>query len=125
MSPKQPKLEYNKSVGSSGLNNQVLVDKVQQKINSLNNMIKDSTEGTDKLLFKAIAAAIDQGAADQARRVEPKGVHFIDSGEVLVVGKSYMPNARLAKCDAFGMCNILRKPGPEFLGDVRAGIRQV
>ena len=58
-------------------------------------------------------------------RVESEGIHFIDGGEVLVVGAKCTPNARLNKCDAFGLCEMLRKTGPEFLGDIRAGIRKV
>ena len=57
------------------------------------------------------------------RREEPKGVHFIESGDVLVVGKCWIPNLRLSKNDTFGLCNVIRKVGPEYMGDVRAGIR--
>ena len=57
--------------------------------------------------------------------MEPDGVHFIDSGEVLVVGKNNVPHTRMSKCDAFGLCEVLRKTGPEFLGDMRSGVRQV
>ena len=36
-------------------------------------------------------------------------MHFIEAGEVLVVGEQMIPNARLNKCDAFGLSEILRK----------------
>lgn len=67
--------------------------------------------------------AIEVTKYDKQARVEAKGVHFIDSGEVLVVGKTKQPNTRLNKSDSFGICDLIKKPGPEYLGDVRAGIR--
>ena len=57
-------------------------------------------------LIKAIDRCKD---GHKHARVEPTGLHFIDSGEVLVIGQSTAPNARLSKCDVFGMCEILRK----------------
>jgi len=55
-------------------------------------------------------------------REEPKGVHFIEAGEVLVIGEQMVPNARLNKCDAFGMCEILRKtvskPNKAFINNL-------
>ena len=77
------------------------------------------------MLYQALAEAIEKNADydDKGKRVEATGVHIIISGEALVVGKSYVENTRLYTLDAFGMCNILRKSGPEFLGDIRAGVR--
>ena len=31
----------------------------------------------------------------------------------------------MSKCDDFGMCEILKRTGPEFFGDIRAGLALV
>ena len=36
------------------------------------------------------------------------GLHFVESGEVLVVSSGNSPNARLHKSDIFGTCEFFR-----------------
>ena len=69
--------------------------------------------------------AVERSDMNKGKRMEPKGVHFVESGEVLVIGKNKIPNMRLNRCEAFGLCDVVKKPGPEYFGDVRAGIKQV
>ena len=64
---------------------------------------------SDDLLYQTLIKAMNMDQEKQINDSQPDGVHFIDSGEALVVGKGYSPNCRLSKCDAFGMCEILRK----------------
>ena len=75
------------------------------------------------MLYQAIVNAIESSANMPGRREEPAGLHFVDQGEVLVVDEQYTPYMRMTKSDAFGMCDVLKKVGPEFMGDIRAGIR--
>ena len=98
---------------------------MQKSVDQLTDIVEKVDNQSEDLLYQVIVSAVNRNAATKQRRCEPEGVHFIDSGEVLVVGKNYMPHTRLNKCDAFGMCEILRKTGPEFLGDMRAGVRPV
>lgn len=52
-------------------------------------------------------------------------MHFIEAGEVVVVGSDVAPISRLSKCDSFGMCELTKKVGPEYLGDIRASLKIV
>ena len=88
-------------------------------------MLADLAPNSHQMVYNAIIQTLSRSEHEAGMRVEPDGIHFIDGGEVLVVGNKCVPNARLNKCDAFGLCDMLRKTGPEFLGDVRAGIRKV
>ena len=110
---------------SSGLNNILLINEVQSTVDQLTEIVEQVDNQSEDLLYQVLVSAVNRDDATKMRRCEPEGVHFIDSGEVLVVGKNYMPHTRLNKCDAFGMCEVLRKTGPEFLGDMRAGVRPV
>ena len=101
-----------------------MIEKISEKVGHY--------ENSQEILYQAIVQAIERCAEVKScaevkggRREEPAGVHFIDQGEVYVVDTEYAALQRLAKTDTFGMCDILRKVGPEFVGDVRAGIRQV
>ena len=90
-------------------------------------------------LYQNLVEAIGRNDKRRGQRREPTGVHFIESGEVLVIGKKMVPNMRLKKCAQFGLCDVIKKSvsiinffvnhlnvqGPEFLGDIRAGIKQV
>ena len=110
---------------SSGIGNSILVEQVNSMIEKISEKV-GHYENSQEILYQAIVQAIEQCAEVKGgRREEPVGVHFIDQGEVYVVDKEYAALQRLAKTDTFGMCDILRKVGPEFVGDVRAGIRQV
>ena len=82
---------------------------------------------TNSVLYKEIVNIISetQKEAKVPRRVESNGIHFIEQGEALVLGSDVMPLTRLSKCDDFGMCEILKRTGPEFLGDIRAGLAMV
>ena len=44
---------------------------------------------------------------------------------MLVLGPDSMPLTIMSKCDDFGMCEILKRTGPEFMGDIRAGLTTV
>ena len=109
---------------TSGLQNSLLVNQVNSIVDGLYEQVK-SVENSSELLYKALVDAIERNATRAGARREATGVHFIESGEVLVIGQGYSPNTRLNVNDAFGMCEILRKTGPEYLGDLRAGIKQV
>ena len=92
---------------SSGFNNQLLIQKVEQSIDFLKKIMPESDHNS---LYKQLAEAISTArGANKKKRVEPTGIHFIEAGEVLVVGQNYVPNVRLCKCDAFGLCEVLRK----------------
>ena len=82
---------------------------------------------TNNVLYKEMVSIIaeTQKEGNAPKRVEPDGIHFIEQGEVLVLGSDVMPLTRMSKCDDFGMCEILKRTGPEFLGDIRAGLATV
>ena len=92
-----------------------MIEKISDKVGH--------SENNQEILYQAIVNAVESCSAMSGRREEPTGVHFIDQGEVLVVDKQYKPYLRMAKSDTFGMCNVVKKVGPEFMGDIRAGIR--
>ena len=71
-------------------------------------------DNNQELLYQTIVDALNRNNQRAGVRREPKGVHFIESGEVLVVGNNYTPNTRLNVSDAFGMCDLLRKPVSHF-----------
>jgi hypothetical protein len=92
---------------TSGFNNQILVNKVQETLDMIKNVLPEENLNA---MYANLIKAIDQAKGSDADiRAEPEGLHFIDSGEVLIIGKSTAPNARLSKCDSFGMCEVLRK----------------
>ena len=107
---------------TSGINNQVLIGKVTSKLTGMQNMMDQVTGGMETL-YELVIKTMSLSEKFKNKRVEPGGVHFVEVGEVLVIGQQMKPLMRLSKCDAFGLCSILRQPGPEFLGDLRAGIR--
>ena len=92
---------------TSGFQNRNLINQIEGSIGVLSNLM-GKTDDKD-LLYKVLLGAM-QNNEDQSKRVEPTGVHFIDQGEVLVVGKNKVPQCRLGKCDSFGMYDIHRKP---------------
>ena len=49
----------------------------------------------------------------------------METGEALVINGNCEPNVRLSRCDAFGISDVIKRPGPEFFGDIRCGIKQV
>ena len=61
------------------------------------------------MLYTSLVDAIERNNQRSGVRREPLGVHFIESGEVLVIGNNYAPHTRLNVNDAFGMCDLLRK----------------
>ena len=109
---------------SSGINNSILIDEVTDMVSKLSRKVA-TVENNDEMLFQVIADAVQNSEKNRGRREEPKGLHIIESGEALVVSKHYVANLRLSKSDTFGTCNLLKKIGPEYLGDVRAGVKPV
>ena len=88
----------------------------------------DEKDGdTNNELYKEIVNIISQTQKEtnSTKRIEPEGIHFIEQGEALVLGADMMPLARMSKCDDFGMCEVLKRTGPEYLGDIRAGLAMV
>ena len=43
----------------------------------------------------------------------------------MVVGSNVAPISRMSKCDSFGLCEMTKKIGPEYLGDIRASLKIV
>ena len=41
---------------------------------------------------------------------------------MLVLGSDSLPLTIMSKCDDIGMCEVLKRTGPEFMGDIRAGL---
>ena len=82
---------------------------------------------TNNVLYKEIVRIINETQKENKSltRLEPDGIHFIEQGEVLVLGSDVLPLTRMSKCDDFGMCEIIKRTGPEFLGDIRAGLAMV
>ena len=78
-------------------------------------MVKDmqrnigKDENCQELLYTSLVGAIERNNRRAGQRREPAGVHFIESGEVLVVGSNHAPHTRLNVNDAFGLCDLLRK----------------
>lgn len=97
---------------------------VEKKFDMLSKMAPSAQEMIYQTLIQELKEK-ECAIKGKGARIEAEGIHFIDGGEVLVVGERCTPNARLNKCDAFGLCELLRKTGPEFLGDIRASIRKV
>ena len=94
-----------------------ILEKISEKV--------ECVEKNQDLIFKALVWAINQYEGYQGRREEPTGVHFIETGEALVINSKCEPNIRLSRCDAFGISDVIKRPGPEFLGEIRCGIKQV
>ena len=94
-----------------------LLERICEKVNCV--------EKSHDLLFKALVWALRQYEGNQGQREEPTGVHFIESGEALVINPNCEVNVSLSRCDAFGISDVIRRPGPEFFGDIRCGIKQV
>ena len=74
------------------------------------NMVKTLEHGDD-LLFNVIMNLIRHTETEgkYKKRIEPNGVHFIERGEVLVVGQNQKPETKMSKCEAFGLCEVLRQ----------------
>ena len=115
---------------TSGFQNLNFVKAVQHTVNDIMKCYDAAEQkdgNTNNILYKEIVNIISATQKEIAapQRVEPDGIHFIEQGEALVLGSDVMPLTRLSKCDDFGMCEILRRTGPEFLGDIRAGLTMV
>ena len=52
-------------------------------------------------------------------------MHIIETGEVLIINDEGKSISKLSKSDHFGMCDILRMVGPEYFGQMRAGLECV
>ena len=73
-----------------------MIAELTHKICAVADSINLTQGNADQLLFDSILKATEMHKdSDDMERIESKGVHFIDSGEVLVVGKSNVPNTRL------------------------------
>lgn len=79
-------------------------------------------EQGDDLLFKVIMGLIKnlEFEGNHKRRIDPNGVHFIENGEVLIVGHNQKPEAKMRKCEAFGLCEVLRQTVSIFLSSNKA-----
>ena len=89
---------------------------------------KERDGQTNNELYKqlvGVISSIENDTGEKPARLEPDGIHFIEQGEVLVLGSDAMPLTIMSKCDDFGMCEILKRTGPEFMGDIRAGLTTV
>ena len=95
----------------SGVNNAILIKQVQHVISGLRgqvSQIHDNSESIDEWLYKLLVQGITNIEVDNGKRIEGTGVHWIESGQVLVTGKTHVPNTRLNKCDVFGICDIIK-----------------
>ena len=115
---------------TSGFQNLNFVKAVQHTVNDFMRCYDESEQkdgNTNNILYKEIVNIISeiQKESNTPKRAEPDGLHFIEQGEVLVLGSDVMPLTRMSKCDDFGMCEILKRTGPEFFGDIRAGLATV
>jgi len=96
---------------SAGVYNFKLISELSHKIGTIAESVGlVEGAGNYQKLFESIVQAIKLTKHDKQARVEAKGVHFIDSGEVVVVGKTLQPNTRLNKSDSFGICDLIKKP---------------
>ena len=89
----------------------------QEKSGTVNNELYKELIG--------VITTIQNTEGEKQTRIEPDGIHFIEQGEVLVLGSDSVPLTIMSKCDDFGMCEVLKRTGPEFMGDIRAGLGTV
>ena len=71
---------------TSGLINSLLIGSVHGVLEGLAARVSGVENGEEKL-FQAVVNAVEGAEKHAGRREDAKGVHFIESGEVLVVGK--------------------------------------
>ena len=107
--------------GSSGFWNSHLIDRMSLAIERMLASITKLDQGYD-LLFKLI---IDEVDSHFAKKLELDGIHFIAEGNAFIVGPDGTQHMKLHTNDVFGHSDFIRVPGPEFLGDVRAGLAPV
>lgn len=111
----------------------------QRLIREVKRLIKQITE----IVIKAQTKALSQSVAGQqksvditseiyqsildivvptekGKRLEPNAVHVIVEGSAEVINKKSLMT--LAKGKHFGLCNLTHQVGPEFYGEIRAGL---
>ena len=87
---------------------------------------KEIQDGEEEHLYSHILKMIQEVDFSQAeKRIEPNGMHIIETGEVLIINDEGKSISKLSKSDHFGMCDILRMVGPEYFGQMRAGLECV
>ena len=74
------------------------------------------------MILKFLAEEVDSHFAKQ---LEPDGIHFIAAGDAFVLSPDGTSNMKLHTNDCFGLSDFVKMPGPEYLGDIRAGLAPV
>ena len=84
-----------------------MIDRLTEMIDKFTQDVQGMGNGED-LLFQIIVKALK--LTNLECRQDSKGLHLIDSGEVIVLNQDSVINMRLNKLDSFGLCESLRKP---------------
>ena len=107
--------------GSSGFLNTHYIDKMNSSIE----LIVRSLEQVEEAFDIVLKFLIDEVDSKYARQLDTDGIHFIADGDAFIFGPNGTQNMKLQANDCFGQSDFVKMPGPEFLGNVRAGLTPV
>ena len=84
-----------------------MIEMVQEVIHKIKGNIR-SLDNHEDLIYSSLLKAICHFDNNESLVEKATGLHFVESGEVLVVSAGATPNARLNKSDIFGTCDFFR-----------------